>query len=264
MRPLSARYGRRKAWDATPPFAQTTAQPNRVAPAAPICHIVAVRSKGAIGDLDSFSVTGVAGEAFTFSGGGDVLLHMTVYGPPGDLVTHSGSSQTLSTGTLTVTGTCTLVVQSYHSPFSNSTRVGNYTFDVLKRCPLDPDNDLDGDGVCGEIDNCPAVANPDQLNTDSDLQGDACDLDDDNDGILDVYETNTGEYRSPTDTGSDPLNRDTDGDGVDDGEEIANGQNPNNEFLISARQVPLPGAYLLLALLMAGIAVRQSAWRRHR
>jgi hypothetical protein len=26
-------------------------------------------------------------------------------------------------------------------------------------CPADPDNDADGDGVCGDTDNCPAVAN---------------------------------------------------------------------------------------------------------
>ena len=35
-------------------------------------------------------------------------------------------------------------------------------------------------------DNCPAVSNPDQTNTDGDAQGDACDTDDDNDGVLDA------------------------------------------------------------------------------
>ena len=43
----------------------------------------------------------------------------------------------------------------------------------------------DGDGV-GIDDNCPGVANPDQTNTDGDAQGDACDLDDDNDGVPDA------------------------------------------------------------------------------
>ena len=35
--------------------------------------------------------------------------------------------------------------------------------------------DTDNDGVVDDIDNCPAVANPDQKDTDGDGQGDACD-----------------------------------------------------------------------------------------
>ncbi|MGR0481983.1 MAG: thrombospondin type 3 repeat-containing protein [Candidatus Electronema sp. V4] len=47
------------------------------------------------------------------------------------------------------------------------------------------ENDSDHDGISDNQDNCPAVANPDQLNTDGDAQGDACDTDDDNDAVLD-------------------------------------------------------------------------------
>ncbi len=36
--------------------------------------------------------------------------------------------------------------------------------------------DPDGDGICNEIDDCPAVANPDQADADHDGRGDACDL----------------------------------------------------------------------------------------
>ncbi|MCB1133711.1 MAG: hypothetical protein KDN05_21510, partial [Verrucomicrobiae bacterium] len=43
--------------------------------------------------------------------------------------------------------------------------------------------------------------------------------DTDNDGILDLFETNTGIYVSPTNTGTDPGLPDTDGDGYDDGVE---------------------------------------------
>jgi hypothetical protein len=48
-----------------------------------------------------------------------------------------------------------------------------------------PPLDADGDGVPDDLDNCPNVANPDQVDFDGDSVGDACDADDDNDGMLD-------------------------------------------------------------------------------
>ena len=52
--------------------------------------------------------------------------------------------------------------------------------------------DTDLDAIGDNADNCPALANADQLNTDSDLEGDACDLDDDNDGFSDEQEAVDG------------------------------------------------------------------------
>lgn len=71
-----------------------------------------------------------------------------------------------------------------------------------------PEKDTDRDGVWDGIDNCPSVANPNQADYDKDGLGDACDPDDDSDGLTDVQEGIRG---------TNPLNPDTDGDGVKDG-----------------------------------------------
>ncbi len=81
----------------------------------------------------------------------------------------------------------------------------------------DIDEDDDGDGVANTIDNCPNTANADQLDTDGDGTGDACDADDDDDGWLDTVEIACGS--DPLDASNKPL--DTDGDG------IANCQDPD-------------------------------------
>lgn len=48
--------------------------------------------------------------------------------------------------------------------------------------------DSDMDGIFDAFDNCPTVSNPDQTDTDGDGLGNACDPDDDNDGIPDTVE----------------------------------------------------------------------------
>lgn len=65
--------------------------------------------------------------------------------------------------------------------------------------------DTDGDGVADSIDNCPTTQNADQLDTDSDGAGNACDSDDDNDGVPDSQDA------FPLDAGESV---DTDGDGI--------------------------------------------------
>lgn len=107
-------------------------------------------------------------------------------------------------------------------------------------------NDADGDGVPNASDNCPNTANADQRNTDhaplvtagapndvtvanGDTLGDACDPDDDNDGIPDSVETGFGcNFGAGSSGPLDPLKSDSDGDHVLDGAECALGSNPNN------------------------------------
>ncbi len=69
---------------------------------------------------------------------------------------------------------------------------------------------------------------------------------------LRLIETETGVFVSASDTGTNPLLRDTDGDGHDDGAEVAAGSDPNDPA--SRPQVPVPllggAGRLLLALVL--------------
>lgn len=72
------------------------------------------------------------------------------------------------------------------------------------------DGDIDGDGIINEADNCPLVANPDQSDLDNDGIGDVCDAesDIDGDGVIDAKDNcpNT----------ANPDQADADQDGIGD------------------------------------------------
>jgi hypothetical protein len=113
------------------------------------------------------------------------------------------------------------------------------------------------DGLGPLADNTPAN---DGLDTDGDLQCNLGDTDDDGDTLLDVVETDTGVFVSASDTGTDPLLVDTDGDGWDDAEEVAFGSDPNDPLSNpGGPSVPMmpPAGGALVGLLLALAAHRQ-------
>jgi thrombospondin type 3 repeat protein len=81
--------------------------------------------------------------------------------------------------------------------------------EVTVEAPVLPDADKDGRPDAS--DNCRDVANPGQVNSDGDALGDACDPDDDNDGLTDSVEQAKGTKR---------LDKDTDDDGLSDSREV--------------------------------------------
>lgn len=95
---------------------------------------------------------------------------------------------------------------------------------------LDGFVDSDGDGLKDDSDNCPDIANQDQINYDADSMGDECDLDDDNDGIedsLDLCDYGERDWVSAnsTDFDSDGCqdsgeDNDDDNDGFSDTEDV--------------------------------------------
>ena len=125
--------------------------------------------------------------------------------------------------------------------------------------PNDPSEayDLDKDGIGDNSDNCVFHENYDQTNSDGDSQGDRCDIDDDDDGVIDALDLfprdvsessdqdvdgvgdnadncpslgNTDQLNTDGDTEGDACDSDDDNDGFSDDQEELDGTNPKSRF----------------------------------
>ena len=104
------------------------------------------------------------------------------------------------TGTVDSPMSDTFTVTATHSSGASET----FTFSLESLL------DTDGDGLANDL---PPTYNPANPPT----SGLIADDDDDGDGLLDSVETDTGLYINGQDTGTDPLDPDTDDDGICDG-----------------------------------------------
>lgn len=97
--------------------------------------------------------------------------------------------------------------------------------DPLDNCsrewnPEGQGSDFDGDGIGDACDNCPMRFNPDQLDSDGNEKGDACETD------SDLQEEK--KVKKSAQKPAAPAVTDTDGDGLTNAREAALGTNPNN------------------------------------
>lgn len=142
-----------------------------------------------------------------------------ITGGPSDVTDATGVYEfSLLPGTYTITASASGYITK---SISRTVTAGQTIWGSINLVKSAVPTDLDGDGTVDSQDNCPNIANPNQLDTDSDGLGNACDGDDDGDGKFDEDDNcplvaNPGQLDSdgdgvgnacdgaPTDAGVDP------------------------------------------------------------
>ncbi|WP_420553467.1 MBG domain-containing protein [Tenacibaculum aiptasiae] len=134
----------------------------------------------------------------------DIVLQKT--GDAGATIEVTGTGLTTRTVTLTnITGSSGTLGISINTGTANNA-TGNGLAVAVGPSATFSLQDTDGDGILDNNDNCPSIANADQLNTDgANDGGDACDDNDDNDGFLDIVEITEG--TNPLDASSEPIDK---------------------------------------------------------
>ncbi|HEY2775004.1 MAG TPA: thrombospondin type 3 repeat-containing protein [Candidatus Binatia bacterium] len=176
-------------------------------------------SAGVSADQNNISDNGVGIDVVANSGSGT-----SVFGPTNRIAgnstfgarnvtpfTISASGDWWGCPTGANTGVCDATSGSFNTSGFLATSLNDTDGDGYLDGVCDPDSDADG--VPNAMDNCPTVPNPDQLDSDGDLAGDACDpcphdpLDDvDHDGVCGDVDN--------CPTVANPSQTDADGDGV--------------------------------------------------
>jgi hypothetical protein len=98
------------------------------------------------------------------------------------------------------------------------------------------------------------------LDADGDNLAAFLDPDDDNDFLLDSVETGTGVFVSASDTGTSPNLADSDGDGLEDGVEVAGGSDPNDADSPGPPSA-VPSATPFGSIALVGLIAAAGAWR---
>jgi len=130
---------------------------------------------------------------------------------------------------------------------------GDGVADTLDNCPTVANSnqlDTDSDSIGDACDNCPNVVNPTQSNVDGDSLGDACDPDIDNDGIMNAadnckYAANPSQTNSDTDSLGDDCDNCLLVNNNDQWDEDSNGVGDWCDGNVHINPSPiLPNAYL--------------------